>query len=91
MPTKDGGRHGKQNLVHHRHFARIGFALAKAALARGNQVIGTTRDGSAPECLPADRLAVLALDVTDLDAAAPVVLAAHALHGRLDVIVNHAG
>jgi len=69
----------------------VGLALAKAALARGDHVVGTTRDGKAPEGLATERLGVLALDVTDLDRAGEAVREAHALHGRLDVIVNNAG
>ena len=69
----------------------LGFALAEAALASGDQVIGTTRDGKVPEGLAAERLCVLALDIQDFDRAGDVVREAHALHGRLDVVVNNAG
>jgi NAD(P)-dependent dehydrogenase (short-subunit alcohol dehydrogenase family) len=70
----------------------LGLALAEAALARGDTVIGTVRD-HAPE-LSADpgTLHVLKLDVTDGEATARAVEDAFGLAGgRLDVIVNNAG
>lgn len=69
----------------------LGFALANAALANGDHVVGTTRDGKPSEGLATERLSVLALDMKDLDRAGGVVREAQALHGRLDVIVNNAG
>lgn len=69
----------------------LGFALAAAALDRGDRVVGTTRDGKMPEGLAAERLAVLALDTSGLEPAGDVVRQAHGLHGRLDLIVNNAG
>ncbi|MEH0196466.1 SDR family NAD(P)-dependent oxidoreductase [Caulobacter sp. CCNWLY153] len=69
----------------------LGLALAQTALAAGHMVIGTTRDGVAPEGLSGPRLNILALEATDLEGVALVVNQAHALHGRLDVVVNNAG
>lgn len=69
----------------------LGFALAAAALDRGDRVIGTTRDGTAPDGFGAERLNVIALDTSDLVRAGDVVREAHAVHGRLDFIVNNAG
>ncbi|SMH36366.1 SDR family NAD(P)-dependent oxidoreductase [Azospirillum agricola] len=73
----------------------LGLALARAALAQGDTVVGTVRDGT-PDLsprLPADRgaLHVLTLDVADGDAAEAAVGRAFALAGRIDVIVNNAG
>ncbi len=69
----------------------FGRALAEALLARGDAVIGTTRDGSVDIPRVKGRLDVLALDVTDSEAVKKTVAAAFRLHGRIDVIVNNAG
>ena len=69
----------------------LGHALAKAVLAKGDLVIGTTRRGEQPKGLAADNLTVLPLEMTDRDQIARTVAAAFARHGRLDVIVNNAG
>lgn len=69
----------------------LGLALAKAALAEGDTVIGTVRSGR-PD-LPAERgtLHVLTVDLADGEAAEAAVGQAFALAGRIDVIVNNAG
>jgi NAD(P)-dependent dehydrogenase (short-subunit alcohol dehydrogenase family) len=69
----------------------LGLALAQAALDRGDTVIGTVR--GAPPALDQGKgtLHVLTLDMTDLDAVAPVVNQAFALAPKIDVIVNNAG
>ncbi|UQA59485.1 oxidoreductase [Polyangium aurulentum] len=69
----------------------LGKAIAEAALERGDVVIGTTRDGTSDIATQSGRLHVLPLDVTQREAARATVAAAHALHGRLDVVVNNAG
>jgi NAD(P)-dependent dehydrogenase (short-subunit alcohol dehydrogenase family) len=69
----------------------FGRELAQALLARGDTVIGTTRDGAADVPRGKGRLEVLALDVTDPQAVKTVVAAAFELHGRIDVIINNAG
>lgn len=69
----------------------LGAALAAAALARGDVVVGTTRDGATPSGLASDRLSVLPLEITDRAQSRRVVAEAHSLHGRLDVVVNNAG
>lgn len=69
----------------------LGRALAKAILAKGDVVIGTTRTGEPPAGIVSDDLFVLPLDVTNRDQVARAVETAHARHGRLDVIVNNAG
>lgn len=68
----------------------LGHALAEAALARGDAVIGTTRDGTRPSRLKGD-LTVLALEMSAPGEVAHIVRQAHAVHGRFDVVVNNAG
>jgi NAD(P)-dependent dehydrogenase (short-subunit alcohol dehydrogenase family) len=69
----------------------LGKALAEAALARGDTVVGTMREG-APDIAPGrGTLHVLTLDVADADAIAPAVAAAFAKTARIDVLVNNAG
>jgi NAD(P)-dependent dehydrogenase (short-subunit alcohol dehydrogenase family) len=69
----------------------FGKALVEALLADGDIVIGTTRDGTAPIRNESGRLHTLALDVTDGSAVKSVLADAHALFGRLDVVINNAG
>ena len=69
----------------------FGRALTEALLARGDAVIGTTRDGSLDIPRGRGRVDGLALDVTDPLAVKKTVAAAFQLHGRIDVIVNNAG
>jgi NAD(P)-dependent dehydrogenase (short-subunit alcohol dehydrogenase family) len=69
----------------------LGRSLAKAVLAKGDVVVGTTRDGKAPAALNAKNLTVLPLELTDRDQIRRSVAEAHGRHGRLDVIVNNAG
>jgi NAD(P)-dependent dehydrogenase (short-subunit alcohol dehydrogenase family) len=68
----------------------FGRALAEAALARGDRVIGTLLDPvdtAAFEALAPGRVKAVILDVTDKDAATHAVEAA----GPIDVLVNNAG
>jgi NAD(P)-dependent dehydrogenase (short-subunit alcohol dehydrogenase family) len=72
----------------------IGRATAQAALARGDRVIGTLRQPdqcAAFEALAPGRAHAVLLDVSDTARVTPVVDAAFAHHGRIDVIVNNAG
>jgi NAD(P)-dependent dehydrogenase (short-subunit alcohol dehydrogenase family) len=69
----------------------FGEALAKAVLADGDVVIGTSRDGRSALRNDNGTLHVLPLEVTDAAAVARTVNAAVALCGRLDVVVNNAG
>lgn len=69
----------------------FGRELARALLARGDTVIGTTRDGTADVPPGEGRLDVLALDVTDPQAVKTTVATAFQRHPRIDVIVNNAG
>lgn len=67
----------------------LGLALTEAALANGDRVFGTTRDGTAPITHP--NLRVFALELTDSQRITETVRSAHHEAGRLDVIVNNAG
>jgi len=67
----------------------LGRELAKAVLARGDVVIGTTRDGDSGLPSLSHRLHVLPLELPSADQARAAIVTAHALHGRLDVIVNN--
>ena len=72
----------------------LGLEIARQLLERGESVAATARDPRAvAAALPGhgDRLAALALDVTDPRQAAGAVEAALDRFGRNDVLVNHAG
>src|SRR5271163_1350930 len=72
----------------------FGRIWAEAALARGDRVAATARDVKSLTPLVeryGDRVAALTLDVTDKAAVYKSIAAAHALFGRLDVVVNNAG
>ena len=69
----------------------LGLELAKAVLARGDVIIGTTRDGDSDLPSVSHRLHVLPLELPVANQATRAIVRAHALHGRLDVIVNNAG
>ena len=69
----------------------LGRSLAKAALERGDTVIGTSRRGASDLTNTVGEFHVLSLDVSHREQVFSVVAQAHALHGRLDVVVNNAG
>jgi NAD(P)-dependent dehydrogenase (short-subunit alcohol dehydrogenase family) len=72
----------------------FGAAWAAAALARGDRVVGTSRDPTVLVPLVAEhgeRMLALGLDVTDRDAVGVAVARAHDHFGELDVVVNTAG
>jgi NAD(P)-dependent dehydrogenase (short-subunit alcohol dehydrogenase family) len=72
----------------------FGRALAESALEAGHLVAATARRPEQLDDLVAqygDRVAALALDVTDSAAAQAAIAAATSRFGRLDVVVNNAG
>jgi NAD(P)-dependent dehydrogenase (short-subunit alcohol dehydrogenase family) len=69
----------------------LGKAIAEAFLSRGDVVIGTSRSGKADLKQAGGKLHVLPLDVTKREHVFRTVGAAHAIHHRLDVVVNNAG
>ncbi|MFI8831529.1 oxidoreductase [Streptomyces afghaniensis] len=72
----------------------FGRAIAEAALAAGDVVVGAARRPEALDDLVAahpDRVEALRLDVADTGAAEAAVGDVVARHGRIDVLVNNAG
>ncbi|WP_113699465.1 oxidoreductase [Nonomuraea lactucae] len=72
----------------------FGLEIARQALERGHNVVGTARDHEAVEkALPQypDRLLAAALDVTEENQARAAVAAATAAFGTIDILVNNAG
>ncbi|NML93415.1 oxidoreductase [Novosphingobium olei] len=72
----------------------LGRAIAKAALAGGDQVIGTVRcqaDAEAFTALAPGRAHAMKLDVTDEAAVGVVWRTAEQLFGPMDYLVNNAG
>jgi NAD(P)-dependent dehydrogenase (short-subunit alcohol dehydrogenase family) len=71
----------------------LGRLLAEKALARGDRVIGTSRNGDAlPELRDRyQELRVVALDLTDQESVRAVVDRAFSAFGRIDIVVSNAG
>ena len=72
----------------------FGRAIAEAALAEGDVVVGAARRPEALDDLVTahpDQVEALRLDVTDTAAAEAAVRDVVARHGRIDVLVNNAG
>jgi NAD(P)-dependent dehydrogenase (short-subunit alcohol dehydrogenase family) len=72
----------------------LGAAIAQAALDAGDRIVVTGRRRPALTALfgeDSDRVLSFSLDVSDLNAAGPVVEEAVARFGRIDVLVNNAG
>jgi len=67
----------------------FGRELALAALADGDSVIGTSRNGQSD--LSSNQLSVFALDVSRAADVSAVVEKAWAIHGGIDIVVNNAG
>ena len=72
-------------------FRGLGKALAQAALARGDTVVGTVREAAPDLEVGHGTLHVLTVDLTDAAAIAPAVSAAFDKVGHIDVLVNNAG
>jgi len=69
----------------------LGQALANAALAEGDTVIGTVRGGTPDLATGSGKLHVITLDVADGEATEGTVRQAFVRAGKIDVIVNNAG
>ena len=72
----------------------LGRAVAEAAVADGDVVVGAARRPEGLADLVAahpDQVEALRLDVADVTAAEPAVRDVLARHGRIDVLVNNAG
>ncbi|MFT3964556.1 MAG: oxidoreductase [Sphingobium sp.] len=71
----------------------FGRAIARAALARGDTVVGTTRAAHDPafEALAPGRSTALSVDLRDEAAVAAAVAKAEELTGGIDRLVNNAG
>jgi NAD(P)-dependent dehydrogenase (short-subunit alcohol dehydrogenase family) len=69
----------------------LGLAIAKAALAQGDTVIGTVRDKAPDLASGPGKLHVVTLDVANGEAVEAAVQEAFARAGEIDVIVNNAG
>nr|WP_314467752.1 oxidoreductase [uncultured Novosphingobium sp.] len=71
----------------------LGRAVAKAALARGDSVVGTTRSAgdAAFEALAPGRAHVLSVDLTDDASVRAAVARAETLTGGIDRLLNSAG
>ena len=72
----------------------FGRALAEAAIAAGDLVVGTVRTEAARAAFTAiapERAIAMILDVTDEAAAHATVAAAEELTGGIDILVNNAG
>lgn len=72
----------------------FGRAIAEAALADGDVVVGAARRPEALDDLVAahpDQVEALRLDVADIEDAEAVVRDVVSRHGRVDVLVNNAG
>jgi len=69
----------------------LGLSLATAAVAAGDTVIGTVREGKPEIAAGPGKLHVITLDLPAAGAAATAVKQAFDLAQRIDVVVNNAG
>lgn len=72
----------------------LGLEIARAALVRGDVVVGAVRRPEAAaafKALARDRAHAVVLDVTDEEAVSRGVAAAQAVTGGIDILVNNAG
>ncbi|WP_165234762.1 SDR family NAD(P)-dependent oxidoreductase [Aquisphaera insulae] len=69
----------------------LGREIARAVLARGDLVVGTSRDGSSDLVPGAGELHMLPLDLASPGLEREILERAMRVRGRLDVLVNNAG
>ncbi|PZR33332.1 oxidoreductase [Caulobacter segnis] len=69
----------------------LGREIARAAIARGDKVVGTVRRPEAASAFAALGGRPLILDVTDMAAVNAAVAEAERITGKIDVLVNNAG
>ncbi|MGY2737199.1 oxidoreductase [Sphingomonas sp. UYP23] len=69
----------------------LGKALAEAALARGDTVLGTVREGTPALATDGGTFHVIPLEITDAVAVKAAIDEAFAKHGPIDVLVTNAG
>jgi NAD(P)-dependent dehydrogenase (short-subunit alcohol dehydrogenase family) len=69
----------------------LGRELARVVMQEGDVVVGTTRSGESDLEQESDALYVLPLELPGGSHTNAVVRVAHAIHGRLDVVVNNVG
>lgn len=69
----------------------LGKALAEAALARGDTVVGTIREGAPALADGSGTFHVVPMEITDAAAVKAAIDDAFAKHGPIDVLVNNAG
>ena len=69
----------------------LGKVLAEVALARGDTVLGTVREGTPALAGGSGTLHVIPLEIADAAAVKAAIDDAFAKHGRIDVLVNNAG
>ena len=69
----------------------LGRELARVVMQEGDVVVGTTRSGESDLESESDGLYVLPLELPGGSQTNAVLRVAHAIHGRLDVVVNNVG
>jgi NAD(P)-dependent dehydrogenase (short-subunit alcohol dehydrogenase family) len=69
----------------------LGRELARAVLAQGDVVVGTSRDGRSDLAITPCRLEVMPLELSDIAQINSVVGSTLSKFGRIDVLVNNAG
>ena len=69
----------------------LGKALAEAALARGDTVLGTVREGTPGLATGSGTLHIIPFEITDAAGVKAAIGDAFEKHGPIDVLVNNAG
>ncbi|MEZ4439147.1 MAG: SDR family oxidoreductase [Polyangiaceae bacterium] len=69
----------------------VGRATTQALLARGARVVAVDLDATGLDEMAGPRVEVLQADLAELAAIEDLATRLHAIHGRIDVLVNNAG